>query len=284
MKWNCAAVRRRVCEYHDGELTIDQRVAIQEHLRSCVACEAEAKAVMDVGSALRAAAAQRAFADDSPDLDGLAAGVLSRFRAEQEESFSRTVHRMFEDLHLVWAALGATTATFACLAITVGIFYFSRAERPDSLAALINTFSNPAGTNARPMQVDDDEMVLPRQEEERVGERAAVVPELLRDEEIMLDTTITREGRVASLQLMSPDDRPRKAADWKTVGSVLDSVAQARFVPARVGGEPVAVKMFWYFTYTTVVGTSGETDETVKEPKAQGEARHDLRLHSMHAA
>jgi len=266
MKWNCAAVRRRVCEYHDGELTIDQRVAIQEHLRSCVACEAEAQAVMDVGSALRAAAAERAFADDSPDLDGLAAGVLSRFRAEQEESCSRTGHRMFEDLHLVGAALGATTATFACLAITVGIFYFSRAEHPDSLAALINT-----------MRLDDSAMVLPRQEVPSPDPRHRdAVPELLGDEDIMLDTTITREGRVdmASLQLMNPDGSggEREETDWKTIGDVLDSVAQARFAPARLGGEPVAVKMFWYLTRTTV------------RPKAPGEVHDHGRPTPTHVA
>ncbi len=272
MNWSCSAVRRRLSEYHDGELTIDRRVAIQEHLRACVACEAEAQAMATVASALRSAAAQRAFADDSRDLDGLAGGVLSRFRAEQEESFSHTVQRMFEDLHLVWAALGATAATFACLAITVGIFYFSRAERPDSLAALISTLSNP-GTNAHPMRIDDDgQMVLPRQE----TERAAAVPELLSDEEIMLDTTITREGRVdmASLELMNPDGPTgkREEADWKTVGDALDSVAQARFAPARVGGEPVAVKMFWYLTHTTV------------RPKARGRVHHDAGALSTHVA
>jgi hypothetical protein len=248
MKWSCSAVGRRLAEYHDGELTIEQRVAIQEHLRACPACAAELRGLGTVAMALRSAAAQRASALDSCELDGLAVGVVSRLKAEREESLSRTVQRMFEDLHLVWAALGATAATFACLAITVGIFYFSRAERPDSLAALINAMSDP-GTNAHPMQVDD-RTVMPRQD----GERVAAVPELTTDDEIMLDTTITREGRVASLQLMNPDGPTgkREIGDWKTVGEVLDSVAQARFEPARVGGEAVAVKMFWYLTHTTV--------------------------------
>lgn len=275
MNSSCSTVRRRLSEYHDGELTIDQRVAIQEHLRACIACEAEAHVLMAVSAGLRAAAAQRARAEDSHDLDGLAGGIVSRLRAERQESFSQTVQRMFEDLHLVWAALGATAATFACLAITVGIFYFSRAERPDSLAALINAMSNP-GTNANPMRVDDDgQMVLPRQEVERAARHEAAVPELLNDEEIMLDTTITREGRVdmASLQLMNPDGPTgrRAEADWKTVGDVLDSVAQARFAPARVGGEPVAVKMFWYLTHTTV------------RPKARGQVHHTVTALSTHA-
>ena len=263
MTWSCSAVRRRLAEYHDGELTIDQRVAIQSHLRACPACAADARELDAVATALRAAAVECAYAVDSHDLDGLAGGVVSRLNAEWEESFPRTVQRMFEDLHLVWAALGATAATFACLAITVSIFYFSRAERPDSLAALMDALSN-AGTNAYPVQIDDRvdaQMVLPRQDLDQ-----AAVPALATDEEIMLDATITREGRVASLQLMNPEGPTgqRAASDWKTVGEVLDSVAQARFEPARSGGAPVAVKMFWYLTYTTV------------RPKAHGQV-HRMR-------
>jgi hypothetical protein len=259
MTWSCSAVRRRLAEYHDGELTIDQRVAIQSHLRACPACAAEARGLDAVATALRAAAVECAYAVDSHDLDGLAGGVVSRLNAEWEESFPRTVQRMFEDLHLVWAALSATAATFACLAMTVGIFYFSKAERSDSLAALIDALSN-AGTNAYPVQVDDRvdaHLVLPRQDLDQV----AAVPALATDEEIMLDATITREGRVASLQLMNSEGPmgQRAETDWKTVGEVLDSVAQARFEPARSGGAPVAVKMFWYLTHTTV------------RPKARGQ-------------
>ncbi len=261
MNWTCSAVRRRLAEYHDGELTIDQRVAIQGHLRACQACAAEAQGLNAVAMALRGAAVERACAVDSRALDGLAAGVFSRFRAEQDESFPRTVGRMFEDLHFVWAALGATAATFACVAITLGMLYFTRAQRPDSLAGLIDAQSNP-GTNAYPVQIDDRinvQMVLPRQDLDSV----AAVPPLAPDEEIMLDATITREGRVASLQLVNPEGPSGQRAedDWKMVGEILDSAAQARFEPARFGGVPVAVKMFWYLTHTTV------------RPKVSGEVR-----------
>ncbi len=263
MKWSCSAVRRQLQAFHDGELTIEQRVGIQNHLSACAACAAEVDALNTVRLAMHEAAVETDCALDSHDLDGLAAGVISRLRAEREESFPHTVQRLFEDLHLVWAALSATAATVACLAITVGIFYFSQAERPDSLAAMINAVSNP-GTIANPVQVTDDSerVSLPRQDMEGI----ASVPELTTDEEIMLDATITREGRVASLQLMTPEgttgQASAQATDWKSVGEVLDSVAQARFAPARVGGMPVAVKMFWYLTHTTVVG------------KAHDQARH----------
>lgn len=258
MKWTCSAVRRRLPEYHDGELTIDQRVAIQSHLSACPACAAEGQQLHMVTTVLRAAAVERAYAVDSHDLDGLACGIVSRLRAEQEESFAYTVRRMFEDLHLVWAALSATAATCACLALTVGIFYFSRPV-DDSLGNLLDALSNLgslevarlAQSDSNPMQVDDrvdPQIVLPRQDPERI----AAVPELTSDEEIMVDATIDTKGRVASLQLMNVDGPTAQRADWKTVGEVLDSVAQARFEPARLRGERVAVKMFWYVTHTTV--------------------------------
>ncbi len=292
MKWSCSAVRRRLSEYHDGELTIDQRVAIQEHLRRCEACDAEAHLLDSVGIGLRAAAAQRACADDSQRLDGLAAGVMSRLRAEREESLSSTVHRMFEDLHLVWAAVGATAATFACLAITVGILYASKAEHPDSLAGLIDTIRlNDSTDMGRPRSPRG--IVMPRLEVPAPGmpRLADAVPELATgQQEIMLDATITRDGRVdmASLQLMNPDGPTgqRQESDWTKVGNVLDSVARARFEPARVDGEPVSMKMFWFLTQTTVVGEANQSQAIgpVARPRARGHVQHTLANLATHAA
>jgi hypothetical protein len=289
MKWTCSAVRRRLAEYHDGELTIDQRVAIQSHLRACAACAAEGEQLHLVTTALRAAAVERSYAVDSHDLDGLAAGVVSRLRAERDESFPFAVRRMFEDLHLVWAALSATAATCVCLAVTVGIFYFSKAERPDSLAGQLYVLSNP-GTDANPMQADriGPYVALPRQELEPI----AAMPVLTTDQDVLVESTITKEGRVTDLQLMNwgGPTGERAANDWKVVGQVLDSVARARFAPTRsqvwrgsyfsgVAGEPIAVKVFWYFTHTTVIGESdGEPEpESDARPKAPGEARHGAR-------
>ncbi len=288
MRWNCSAVRRQLAEYHDGELTIDQRVTLQGHLRACPACAAEAQQLKGLSAVLHEAARQRTYAIDSHELDGLAEGVISRLRAEQEESFPRTVQKMFEDLHLVWAALGATAATFACLAITVGIFYFSRAQTPDSLAAFIysplSQSTNEQGTDANPVQIDDRtdaQVILPRQQTEKDWGAAsfAAVPALTSDEEVMLVATITREGRVAKLELMNAEGPKgqRAAGDWKTVGEVLDSVAQARVAPARdVEGAPVAVKMFWFLTHTTVIGSAdlGPVAAPTIRGKAHGEARH----------
>jgi hypothetical protein len=96
-------------------------------------------------------------------------------------------------------------------------------------------------------------MDMPRQDESRV----ASVPDSGHDEVWALNATITREGRVADVQLLS--ETPRET-NWNAVGRVLDAAAAARFEPARSGGSPVAVtNMIWLLEHLTV------------RPKAHGE-------------
>ena len=46
-------------------------------------------------------------------------------KAEEAESISGRTGRLFEDLHFVWAALGATGATVACVALIYLISLFA---------------------------------------------------------------------------------------------------------------------------------------------------------------
>jgi hypothetical protein len=237
MTWSCSVVRRRLAEYHDGELTIEDRVGVQTHLRSCTGCRAESEEFGAVGPLLRASVAERAHLLDSHDLDGLASGVVSRLKAEDDESLPRTFERMFEDLHLVWAALGGAAATLACLAITVGLIYFcNRTERPDSLAAIIDALSS------EPVQMDARTMTMPRPS--YYDSLVAAPPPVTHDEELWaLNTTITKQGRVIDVELISSDPAP---------SSVMDGATRSRFEPARYGDAPVAVKMVWLFAHLTV--------------------------------
>jgi hypothetical protein len=246
MRWSCLAVERRLAEYHDGELTIEERVAVQAHLRACPTCTLEADRLETLGSLLRASASHRAQSLDPGDLDGLADGVVSRLKAEDEESLPRTLERMFEDLHFVWAALGATAATVACIAITVGLFcFFSQAARPDSLAAVIGSYANP-GSNTNPVPIDERTMALPRPS---YYESLLSLPDLTRDEEMWaLNATITREGRVTNMQLLSQNE----SVGHQEAVDLLDIAASSRFQPAYRGDTPIAVKMVWLLAHLTV--------------------------------
>jgi anti-sigma factor RsiW len=120
--------------YHDGELEVEDQIALEGHLRECGACRNEARQLQSLSALIRVGAV---VATPAVELDGLASSVVSRLKAERAESFSGQTSRLFDDLHLVWAALGATGATVACLAIIFTLFYFATRERPDSLGAII---------------------------------------------------------------------------------------------------------------------------------------------------
>ena len=192
-------------------------------------------------------------------LDSLAEGVVSRLVAEREESISGRVSRMFEDLHLVWAALGATGSTAACMALLVGIFYFAAPiERPDSLAGLLAAMAS-RGSNANPIQVDD-RMTLPRRSADDG------FPTIMRDEDavFIVAAMVTREGRIANAELLQEDRSGRRGSpdrERREVLALLDSIASTRFEPARAGGTPVAVNMVWMLAHLTV------------RPKVRGETR-----------
>jgi hypothetical protein len=247
MKLTCAAVRDRLAPYHDGELPIEGQVAVQGHLLQCVDCAEELRELTILSGILRATSAS-VVNQVSHELEGVQAGVLSRLKAEQEQSLQSRVGRAFEDFHLVWTALGATAATLACVTIALGILYYGpRAERPDSLSALVTALGSPAGSNANPVSVDG-RMLLPRPAPDDESFLIALDRNSEGDDAVLaLYAVLTKEGRVQSFELLAGhglDDRMSR--------ELLKAVSEARFEPARWGGAPVAVNMVWLLATTTV--------------------------------
>src|SRR5262249_24986002 len=97
----CAEVRDRLEAYYDGELTIDERVAIQQHLGECVSCNLAATEIEELGEGLRNLAAQIA-ADDATDPSRVSAHVIERLRVEESFSMRAQITDWFSDMHLVW--------------------------------------------------------------------------------------------------------------------------------------------------------------------------------------
>lgn len=240
----CEAVRRHLPAWHDRELAIDKQIAVEAHLAGCRSCAEEAGALRAISTVLRAAAAV-----PLPDaIESLSASVVSRIEAERELSLTSRVGRMFEDMHLVWAGLAATAATGACVLAITGLIYFAFPERADSLSAIITALASP-GSNMNPVR-PDGHMLLPRVPLD------AMVPTMLAhappaEEEMLfaLAGVVTREGRVAELEVLRASERDRGA-----VVDLLNTVAAARFEPARMAGAPVAVNMVWLVTHRTVRG------------------------------
>lgn len=266
----CRTVRRQLSAHRDGELPVAEQIAVEAHLRTCKACAAEVVDFEALGALLRRGVALEA--DDQP-LAGLAATVVSRVKAEREQSLRGWTERVFEDMHFVWAGLGAAGATLACLAIIFGIFYYATRERADSLGGVMAAMSIPAGSNENPLQVDG-RIALPS-----ATDGDAFPEAVLPDEEesvFALAASLTREGRIANLELLHAEatgGNPRSAEREKEILTLLDSISKTRFAPARYGNAPVAVNMVWLYTQLTVRGKAPESAPVVPSRSISSAAR-----------
>jgi hypothetical protein len=243
----CAATRRRLERFHDGELSLDDQVAVSAHLEWCDACGALLDDMRSMRESLRANAPGRlALEHDAAVVFNQT--VLSRVKAEREVSFLARVRGMFDDMHLVYAGVGAALATIICGAIAGGMIRFATELRPDSLAALVHLLATP-GSNEHPLGIDA-RVQMPRALD------AAFSPEAAADREedavFTLAAVVTREGRIANLELLHSMASTPDGDDAKLVEGLLNAVARARFAPAQFDGSPVAVNMVWLVAHTTV--------------------------------
>ena len=241
----CAAARRKLQAYHDRELAVGDEIAVASHLEWCSGCAATFADLRLLGAALRTIAPGRQ-ALSREEYAGFTAAVVSRVDAERDQSFLVRVRDMFDDMHLVYAGLGATAATLVCIVIMLGMMRFATRERPDSLAAIVNILANP-GSNLNPVAIDA-RVQMPRALDGALSSSPA--PE---DAVFALAAVVTREGTIANLEMLRPSGR-QGAADAKAEGALMDAMSRARFEPAQMAGLPVAVNMVWVVAHTTVRG------------------------------
>ena len=241
---SCVSAQRRLAEYVDGELPIEDQVAIQAHLEDGPPCAFAARELRDVGDALRSAAV--AFPALPARTAGLQAGVLGRLKAENEQSLRCRVRRMFEDMHLVWAGLSAATATVICAVLLFAIGYFTPPERADSLSGMLSALAAP-GSNRNPVRIDF--RIHPPRVASDVPVPAVLTsgPPDEGDLVFALAAVVTQEGRITNPEVLLVN-----RGDRATVMRLMNAVIQARFEPASYGGNPVAVNLVWLHTHTTV--------------------------------
>jgi hypothetical protein len=246
---SCGGVRRQLSAYHDGELGVEEQIAIEGHLRQCSECQAQARQLQSLSALIRAGA----LATRSTELDAFASNLVSRMKAERAESFAGQTRRLFDDSHLVWAALGATGATAACLAIVFTLFSFVIRDSPESLRAMISSMSSPAGSNQNPFAQLDETMRLPSAMDD-------AFPATVTDGDdavFALAAVVTREGRIKNLKMLHGDEGTSAVAtrqERQEIEALLDTISKARFEPARFGNSPVAVNMVWLYAHVNVRG------------------------------
>lgn len=238
---SCAAARRRLQSYHDEELTVGEQIAIDVHLERCAGCRDALADLEALRTVLRAGAPGRvALASfTSEESGGFHASVVNRIGAENRLSFSTRVREMFDDMHFVYAGMGAAASTVACVMIMLSMMRFAALSSP--------------GYNQNPVAVDV-RMLMPRLDQHSY---TAGATESKSDEDeaaFTVSGVITREGRVMNLELH--DDRgkgaPAGSSEARAMRDMLGAMSQARFEPAKVAGLPIAVNMVWLVAHTTV--------------------------------
>lgn len=251
----CHIVRARLEAFHDGEVPFSERLTIQSHLEDCVSCSLANEEFNDLTAALQQMVAET---DESTEALHLSDRVVERLGVEEQFSLASQVNGLFQDMHLVWAGLGASVATIICLIGSASVLHAANQERPDSLAAVISSLANP-GSNANPVRLDAD-MLLPRP----VTDSAIEMGE--EDAAFALATSVSREGRVQGVSVIDQGSR----ATSRVVNAMLNEAYRVQFAPAQARtGNAVAVNMVWLVTNTIVKGRHVDEDLLRRTLRAQ---------------
>lgn len=245
----CADIRELLEAFHDGELPIEQRMAVQNHLDDCVSCNLIASELSALGSTLRDGAAYVAE-QDSTDPSRLSAQVLEQLRVEEQFSMRAQMTDWFQDMHLVWAGLGASIATLVCIIGSASVLHATNQERPNSMARTISVLASP-GSNDNPLRLNYG-MGAPR----AVTDVAIEMSE--EDAQYTLSAVVSREGHVQGVEMINQAYRPG-------VNAMLNEAYRTKFAPATDRGDAVAVRMVWLLTNTTVKGRPDENMQALRE-------------------
>ena len=263
----CEFAREHLDAFVDGELSVDEQVALESHLRWCRTCAARIEDVQLIGDAIRLGSlTPRADDEEAQTISQLHSSVLIRVRAEDELSFGSRFREMFTDMRLLWPALGATSAVTVALALALSVLHSTTLERPESLATMLETLSDPGGERNPLMPgnsarvdrlfgyVDSDRaggISVPRAADD--GGLFESIPE--QDATFAVAAVVGRDGRVANYELLKSERSGRQDPGLHATDvEMLDAaVRQSRFAPAQTPlGRAVAVNMVWLIVMTTV--------------------------------
>jgi hypothetical protein len=244
----CAAARRRLHAFHDAELPVADQIAVEAHIDWCEECSAALRDFRLVGSALRRGATGRASLTYEEGAT-LAAAVIGRRKAEQDASFFARVQRIFDDMHLVYAGVGAAVASVLCVAIMLSMMRYATDERPDSLAAIVDLMATPV-TSANTILIDAASHQRGTARFQAANESAE------QDAVFALAAIVTRNGRLANFDRLRTKGRKAARDEVDLVETLMDTVTRARIEPGWVDGRRNAANgMVWLVTRTTVRAT-----------------------------
>jgi len=254
----CASTRRRLQAYHDRELAVGDQIAVSAHLEWCGRCGDLLDDLRSVGGMLQALAPGRAMLSQD-EAAVFTSTVVSRMKAEEDASLFSTIRLMFEDLHLVYAGLGAATATAICLVIMLGMMRFATTDRPDSLAAVMTVLATPLECESG-NDISDASGCRARW-----NERFARANEWDEQEAVFaLEAVVMQHGRLANLDVLR---RARGSAaiddDLQVIEELLDVVSRSRLDPRLANRLATPI---WLYEQTTVRASQQPVSLDVRLP------------------
>jgi anti-sigma factor RsiW len=238
----CAAVRQRLAAFHDDQLDVQDRIAVQGHVNGCDDCQVELSGYQGVSAMLRLAAAP----GPADDWTGLTPGVISRMRAEASQSWTARIGRMFDDMHLVWIGFASTAATLLVGTLVLGMLRFASPERDDSLRALLAMVSAVPGSDQNPTGIDGLAVQAPSVPEDGVINASLERSGQGAEQMLAFAAVVTRNGAIAAMQPLGESRGSRHVA------ALMNELSRGRLEPARYGTDPLAVSLVWVVEHVTV--------------------------------
>jgi hypothetical protein len=267
----CNYAQERLEGLLDDELSVDEQILVESHVRWCRTCAARIEDFQLIRTSIRVGPPNLSqVAQVEPALSAVYSRVLMRVRAERDQAFRVRVRESFTDMRLLWPAIGATMAVLVCLSVAIGVLKSTSIERPESLAMQLEAM-NP-GSEANPLRPDNNARIDRYFDKFVDSDRAGgiSIPRVMddgasvagiRDEEAMftMAMVVSREGRITNAELLNSERsgaKAERAVHANDVEAVLDAVRQSRFAPAQTPiGRAVAVNMVWLIVVTTVQQT-----------------------------
>jgi len=247
---NCAAARRRIQAFHDHELAVADQIAVASHLEWCDTCAALFADLRVMRTALQSRARRR-MSLSNEQAAVFTATVVNRLKAEDDASLFARLREMFDDMHLVYAGLGATVATVCCVFVMLSMMRYATNVRPDSLAAIMTVMATPleceSGNDLADVSGCRARWTARFQRANETAEQDAV---------FTLSAVITHQGRVANLEtLRARSHHAPSTSQAKLIEGLLDAVSRARFDATQALLMPDLTGVVWFVEHATVRAT-----------------------------
>jgi anti-sigma factor RsiW len=272
---SCGAVRRRLQAFHDVELPVSDQIAVGAHIEACAPCAEALADLTDMRDTLVALAPGRLVLSND-EAAAFSATVVSRLKAEDEASWLSRARAVFDDMHFVYAGLGAAASTIVFVGIALGMMRFADRgslqatnERPDSLAAIVSLVSSPVSCESG---ADVTEGSGCRARWEARFQRAAESAK--QDDVFALDAVVTHQGgRLTSLERLRKGRRST-AEQAELIEGLMDSVCRSRLEVGPTPGAAAQSSMLLLVERATV--RAGKADPLPSDQPPVSKKRADL--------